>query len=246
MAQGPLDYRFGFWGGLFSAEVDSGIRWDSTIVPGTDIGFESTLDMDDNDTSFNGAFEWRFFPRHEFSLRYFKLKRSGLSDSPINLVINGNTIPIDTEVSSYFDSEVLAAHYAFALVRKDNLRLDLGLGLSIQDLKFGLIASDVDFEERGDVTAPLPTLNLGLDWAITPRWIAGAHVGWFDLKVNNIKGEVREARASIKWKPWENVGFDLAYNYFEVRGKVTEEEGRFEGRLKYEFKGPLLGLHLTF
>ena len=43
-----------------------------------------------------------------------------------------------------------------------------------------------------------------------------------NLKVNNIKGEVREARASIKWKPWTHAGFDLAYNYFEVRGKGTK------------------------
>jgi len=41
------------------------------------------------------------------------------------------------------------------------------------------------------------------------------------------------------------VGLNVAYNYFEVKGKVTEEEGRFEGRLNYEFQGPLLGIHVT-
>jgi hypothetical protein len=43
----------------------------------------------------------------------------------------------------------------------------------------------------------------------------------------------------------ERIPINVAYNYFEVKGKVTEEEGRFEGRLKYEFKGPLLGVHVT-
>ena len=243
---GPLDHRFAFWGGAFFAEVDTSMRWDTAILPGTDIGFESTLGMDDNDSSFNGEFEWRFFNRHALGIRYFKLTRNGTSDTPINLVINGNIIPIDAEVDSFFDIEVIALKYNFAFIKRDNLLMDVGLGLSVQELNFGIAAGEVDISESGNVTAPLPTITLGLDWAITPKWIANLDLGWFDIKIDNVKGKITEFRGGVTWKPFENVGFNLAYNFFDVTGEVTSEEGNFRGRVEYDFKGPMLGVVLTF
>ena len=243
---GPLDYRFAFWGGGYFAEVDTSMRWDSDILPGTDIGFESTLGMDDNESTFNGEFEWRFFNRHALALRYFKLGRNGTNDTPINLIINGITIPINAEVDSFFDVEVIALKYNFAFIKRDNLRMDVGLGLSVQDLKFGIAAREVDIEEDADVTAPLPTITLGLDWAITPKWIANLDLGWFEIKLDNVKGKITEFRGGVTWMPWENVGFNVAYNFFDVEGKVTSEEGNFEGRINYDFRGPMLGVVVTF
>jgi hypothetical protein len=243
---GPFDYRFGLWGGAFFAEVDTSMRWDTSTIPGTEIGLESNLGMDDNATAFNGELEWRFFNRNALKLRYFDLTRDGSSDAPFSLIVNGITIPLAARVDSFFDAEVLALSYSFAFIKRDNLMIDVGLGLSIQDLSFGIAAEDVDLAERGDVSAPLPTITLGLDWAITPRWIASIDLGYFDLKIDNVSGQVSEFRGGITWKAWESVGFELAYNYFDVGAKVTSEEGDFEGKLNYDFKGPMLGIVAVF
>jgi len=242
----PFDYRFGFWGGAFFAKVDTAMRWDSQILDGTEIGFESTLGMDDNASSFNGEFEWRFLNRNALKFRYFELTRNGSSDTPISLIINGHTIPTNARVDSFFDVEVMALSYAFTFVKRDNLMIDGGLGLSIQDLSFGIAAAEVDVRESGDVTAPLPTITFGLDWAITPKWIASLDLGYFDLEINNVEGAISEFRGGITWKPFENVGFNLAYNYFDVKGKVTSPEGNFEGKVEYDFHGPLIGIVATF
>jgi hypothetical protein len=242
----PFDYRFGFLGGAYFAEVDTNLRWDSGLIPGTEIGLESNLGMKDNDSAFNGAFEWRFFNRHALSVSYFKLTRSGLADAPFNIIIDGETIPVGAEVSSSFSAKVTSLKYDFAFIKSDNLMMDVGLGLSVQDLGITIAAEDEDVLEEGDVTAPLPTITLGLNWAITPSLIANLDVGWFDLKVDNIKGEITELNAGVTWKPWQNIGFNLAYNYFDVSGRVTDEEGDFEGRLNYDFKGPFLGIVATF
>jgi hypothetical protein len=243
---GPFDYRFGFWGGAFFAEVDTAMRWDSEILGGTEIGFESTLGMDDNASSFNGEFEWRFFNRHAVKLRYFELTRNSSGDTPISLIVNGITIPINARVDSFFDVEVMALSYAFTFVKRDNLMIDGGIGLSIQDLNFGIAATEVDVFEAADVTAPLPTITFGLDWAITPKWIATLDVGYFSIELDNIEGTISEFRGGITWKPFKNVGFNLAYNYFDVEGKVTSPEGNFEGKVNYDFRGPLVGIIATF
>ena len=242
----PLEYRFGLWGGWFFADVDTTMQWNGDQIPGTRIGLESNLGMKDNDSSFNGELEWRFLSRNALKLRFFDLKRNGRSDAPFELVIDGETIPINTEVSSSFRSKVTALSYAFSFIRRDNLTLDLGLGLSIQDLKFEIVADDVAVEETGKVTAPLPTINLGMDWAISPKWILSADAGWFDIKVDNVKGEITEFRTGVTWKAWEKVGINLAYNYFKVKGTVSQEEGDFEGVLTYRFNGPLIGVTATF
>ncbi len=241
----PFDYRFGFWGGAFIANVETTVQWGGELFPGTEFGLESALDMADNESAFNGEFEWRFFRRHSLNLRYFSLKRDGLADAPFNIVIDDVTIPIGSEVSSSFDNDVVAAHYAFSIIRRDNLIFDIGIGLNVQDIKIAIISEEDEIDERGDVTAPLPTVDLGFDWAITPQWILSLDGGWFDLEIDDIKGEITELRGGITWKPWEKVGFNLAYNYFKVRGDI-EEEGGFRGRLEYRFQGPLLGIVATF
>lgn len=243
---GPFDYRVAFWGGAFFADADTTLRWDTSLIPGTEIGLESTLGTDDNKTAFNGEFQWRFFNRHALGLRIFDLKRDGDSNTPINLVIDGETIPIDTEVATSFETQVIAFKYDFAFVKRDNLMMEVGLGLSVQDLDFKISADDVGFEDSSDLTAPLPTITLGLDWAITPKWIASADFGWFDLQIDDVKGEITEFRGGITWKPWDNFGFNLAYDYFKVKGTVKKEKDNFQGVLKYKFKGPLFGIVATF
>ena len=246
-SSGPFDYRLGFFGGAYFAEVDTNLRWDSSLIRrhGDRTGIEPRHEGQ-RLGSFNGAFEWRFFNRHALSVSYFKLTRSGLADAPFNIIIDGETIPIGAEVSSSFSAKVTSLKYDFAFLKRDNLMMDVGLGLSVQDLGITIAAEDDDVFEEGDVTAPLPTITLGLNWAITPSFIANLDVGWFDLKIDNIKGEITELNAGVTWKPWQNVGFNLAYNYFDVSGRVTDEEGDFEGRLNYDFKGPLLGIVATF
>jgi hypothetical protein len=245
-SSGPFDYRFGLFGGAYFAEVDTNLRWDSSLIEGTEIGLESNLGMKDNDSAFNGGLEWRFFNRHALSLNYFKLTRSGVADAPFNIIIDGETIPVGAEVSSSFKAKVTSLKYDFAFIKRENLMLDVGLGLSIQDLGFAIQAEDDDVFEQGDVTAPLPTITFGLKWAITPSFIANLDLGWFDLKIDNVKGEITELNTGVTWKRWENVGFNLAYNYFDVSGRVTDEEGDFEGRLNYEFSGPIVGIIATF
>jgi hypothetical protein len=243
---GPLDYRFGLTGGAFFAEVDTSMRWDSNLIPGTEIGLESQLGMDNNETAFAGQLEWRFFRRHSLSVSHFKLNRDGAADAPFNLIVGGETIPIGDRVTSSFGAKVTAFHYEFSFINRDNLRMDLGLGLSVQDLNFSINGESSNIDENGDVTAPLPTVTLGLDWAITPKWIVNLDVGWFDLKIDNVKGEITELTGGITWMPWNQVGFNLAYNYFKVKGTVTSEEGNFRGQVGYEFTGPLLGVVATF
>ena len=242
----PFDYRVAFWGGAFFASVDTNFRWDSSLIEGTEIGLESVLDVADNKDTFNGEFEWRFLRRHELNVRYFRLRRDGETDAPFDLVIDGESFPLNTLVQSKFDVDVFALGYAWSFIKTERWLAELGVGLSVQDFTIGIVAQDINITQSGDVTAPLPTLTLGGSWAITPRWIASLKGGWFDLEVDNVRGQISEARADIEWRVAKNVGLNLAYNYFEVSGRVTSEEGGFEGRVDYEFRGPMLGLKLVF
>ena len=69
------------------------MRWDSDLVPGTDIGLESNLGMKDNDSSFNGAIEWRFLKRHALSVSHYKSSLQGTTDAPFDIVIGGDDYP---------------------------------------------------------------------------------------------------------------------------------------------------------
>ncbi|MCZ6888643.1 MAG: hypothetical protein O7H39_09115 [Gammaproteobacteria bacterium] len=245
--QGPFDEKFKIWLGAFRPSLDTSIQWDTPGgIIGDDITFERTLGIDNSKSTLNAELQWRFFPKHSLHVRYFNLERSGTTDVPLEVTIKGITFPIQTPTSSFFDTEVFSVGYAFAPIKRDNMILDLTFGLSIQDISLGILAPDVNFDERSQVTAPLPTLGIGFGYAFAQKWLVKVNGGWFQLKVDNIKGKITEFRAGIEWHAFKNVGFELAYNVFEVDVDVESAEDTFLGSLKYQYEGPLFGVTARF
>ena len=66
------------------------------------------------------------------------------------------------------------------------------------------------------------------------------------MKVDNIDGKITELSAGIEWRPFKNVGFELAYNRFDLEVSVEDVEDGFLGELDYDYKGPILGVTARF
>lgn len=244
----PLGSRFTLGIGLFNPMLDTKIRLDgSTGIVGTLIDFESTLGMDDNDRLPLVMGYYRFAKRHRMTFEYFRLDRNGnaVSDAPIRF---GDVIfPANLPLSSYFNVDVYSFGYAYSIIHDHRKELAFNFGLQFQDLETG-IAGNLGpglLAEDADAVAPLPTFGGSFDYAINEKWIFTSMIGVFAIEIDlgddsDFSGEIVQINAGVMWKAFENVGFALQYNYFNVDVGVNDPD--WLGAVKYQYRGPVLAI----
>ena len=248
----PLANHFTIDVGAMFPKLDTRVNVDaSDTSPGTTIIFEQNLGMSDTETLPVIGFNWRFAKKHQLNLAAFKLDRSGSAITPTNISIGDETFPVDLPISSFFDMSVINLKYSYSLVFDEKKELALGVGLSIQDISFGLLGNEdlgiIQFESG--VTAPVPTFDLLGRYAFTDKWIGQLGIGVFsfDLSISDeeeLSGDVLNVYASIQHKTFEHVYFGLSYNYIEV--EVDWSENSLASSIGYEYRGPMLTVTAEF
>jgi hypothetical protein len=248
----PLADRFTIALDAFSPYLDTRVRVDaSDESPGTTIDFEQNLGLSDTETLPALGLGWRFAKKHQLSLEYFRLDRSGSSITVTDIRIGDDVFSANLPISFFFDMKVSGFHYSYSLIFDERKELALSVGLSIQDLSFGLIGNaglGVINAESG-ITAPLPTFGLNGGYAFTDKWIGKIGIGVFsfDLSLEDedeLSGEVFNSFLSIQHNTFEHVHFGLSYNYFDVR--VDWKESGLITSVGYKYHGPMLTVTAAF
>lgn len=248
----PLADHFTITLDAFNPNLDTRVRIDaSDESPGTTIDFEQNLGLSDTETLPGFGLGWRFAKKHQLGLEYFKLDRSGSSISATNIRIGDEVFDVDLPISFFFDMEVSSFTYRYSLLFDERKELVLSVGLSIQDLSFGLIgnAGLGIIEVESGITAPLPTFGLNGGYAFTDKWIGKAGIGLFSFNLSlegedELSGEVLNGYATIQHNTFKNVYFGLSYNYFDVR--VDWKESGLITSVGYKYQGPMLTVTAAF
>ncbi len=248
----PLGSRLAFGAGIFAPTLDTQIRRDSsTGLLGTVIDFETTLGMSDSERLPLLLGYYRFAKRHRLGFQYVRLDRNGdsVDDAPIRF--GDVIIPANFPISSFFDVDVYALNYSYSFIHDGRKELAFNLGLQLQDVEVG-IAGNIGpgfLVEEADVFAPLPTFGGSFDYAFNDEWIFTSMLGVFAIEIDlgddsDLSGEIVQFNTGLVWKAFDNVGFALQYNYFNV--DVDVDDSDWVGFLKYEYRGPVLAFAFYF
>jgi hypothetical protein len=248
----PLADRFTITLVAFFPNLDTKVRLDaSDQSPGTTIDFEQNLGMSDTETLPGLGLGWRFAKKHKLELETFKLDRSGSTITTSEIRFGDEVFTIDLPVSSFFDMDITSFSYSYSLIFDERKEIAFGVGLSVQDLSFGLIGniSPGLIEVNSGITAPLPTFNLNGSYAFTDKWIGKIGFGFlsFDLALtgeDQLSGEIFNGNALIQHNTFENVHFGLSYSYFDVR--VDWLQNRLLTSVGYIYQGPALFVTAAF
>ena len=253
----PLADRWTVGLGYFAPKLDTSlIVTDDNQIVGTGISFENDLGLDDNKGTALIGIDWRFAKRHLLSYRYFELNRSGATtDSTVTIAIGEQVFDLTLPIQAFFDITANEVSYAYSLLFDERKELAIGIGLSVQDLALGLqgTASSPQpgaiIDSRLDSTAPLPTLNVGFDYAFTDRWLFVSRLGWLAVEADfgadeKLSGEIINATVGISWHAFENVGFFAHFQVFDVDVDYLEEGELFA--IDYNYKGPVVGANVRF
>jgi hypothetical protein len=248
----PLADRFTVSVDAFFQSLNTEIRLDASDgSPGTTIDFEQNLGMSDTETLPGLGLGWRFAKKHQLQLETFDLNRSGSAVSATDIRFGDEVFTVNLPISSFFDINVVALNYSYSMIFDEKKELAIGVGLSVQDIKFGLVgnAGAGIIESDSGLTAPLPTFGLRGGYAFTDKWIGRAGIGVFSLDLaisdeEQLNGEVVTAYASIQHKTFERIFFGLSYAYFDVG--VDFSENGLVNSINYKYQGPVLTVTAAF
>jgi hypothetical protein len=243
-------------GALFAPSLDTKlVVTDADNNIGTGISFEDNLGLDDSKSTLLVGVDWRFFKRHKISYSYFDLARDATTESSVAIAIGDEVFDVSLPIQSFFDITANELAYSYSLLFDDKKDLSVGLGLSVQDLALGIrgTASSPNpgelINSRLASTAPLPTLNVGFNYAFTEQWLFVSKLGWLAVEADlgadeKLEGQIINANLGVEWRAFRHAGFFLKYQIFDVNVDITEENELFA--VDYDYSGPVLGVNVTF
>ena len=243
--------------GWYWAALDSGFSISSQDIGiGITLDGEDTLGLKNDDNAFRAEFGWRFTKnrRHKVELSWFRFDRDGSKNFDEAIEIpdgdDGTTTIGPGKMESTFNFDIWKVKYEYSFILDDRLDLNAGLGLFIMPIEFGLkgtingVGQESLFEE---VTAPLPVLGLGFDFAITPKWFIRQQFDVFYLEIEQFKGSILANSLALEYLPWKHVGFGLGVDAMRLKVEADGEDYPgvdFKGEFEFTYYGAQLYLKL--
>ena len=242
--------------GAYFATMDSGFRLaSSTIGIGVDLDVEDLLGLSTSDSAFRIDYGWRFTEnkRHKLQLGWFNFDRSGSKflSAPVELPDGeGGTTILSGQLNSVFNFDIIQIKYEYSFFLDERADLNLGIGLFVMPIEFGL-SGTVDTgsgpipssELREDITAPLPVVGVGFEFAITPQWFIRQQLDLFYLAIGDFEGGIAHNSLALEWLPWKHVGFGLGVDNMRVKveAKGSDYPGvDFVGNVEFSYFGAQL------
>ena len=247
--------KFSLNAGYFISNVDTDLSLGSGL--GLTANLEDLLGFDSTNSVFRIDAFWRFTEnrRHRLDLTWFSFRRDGSKTIGRDLTIKddeGNeiNIPAGSQVESNFNLDIYRGRYSYSFFQDDRMDLAFSIGAYIMPIDIGLRAAGlINVDESEKFTAPLPTLGLRADFAITPKWYLRSNFEVFYLEINEFKGTIYESNVALEYLPWKHFGFGLAANIFNLRIEADGEDYPgidFKGEIEFRYSGLLLYAKVPF
>jgi hypothetical protein len=247
---------------VYFASLDSGVTLGGSKGLGLKLDVEDLLGLETTDVSFRAAAGYRIGKkrRHKLELSWFRFHRSGENE-----IVQAIEIPPELPgdlpetlgpgtIESVFNFDIYKLKYEYSFILDERADLNVGIGLFVMPIEFGIgfNAPGVDgIETEESITAPLPVIGLGFDFAITPKWFIRQQLEFFYLEYDNFEGGIQSLSVALEYFPWKHVGFGLGADGLNVNLKVSGETdypglGDFVGTLDFAYIGAQLYMKLVF
>lgn len=216
------------------------------------ISFEQNLGLSENKSTVFGYLDWRFFKRHSLSFNYFELNRSSSNAAGVLISFGGESFEANLPVNSFFDIEATEIHYNYSILFDHKKNLSIGIGVSLQNLGFGLQQTEDcglpvcdDLRASYKTTVPLPALNARWTYAFTDKWLLDIGLSWLAVELDldnkeDLEGSIWSATSVIRWKTWQHIGFNFGYKRLDLDVDYRKRDAI--ATLDYEYKGLVFGI----
>jgi len=210
---------------------------------GVGVDFEDVLGLEDRSLTGLFGFMWRFSERWRVEAEYFNLDRNANRTLQTEIKWGGEVYPIGTVVNSTFNFYDARLGVGYSFFKRRDKELGAGLGVHAASVRASVGANGIG-EESGKVLAPLPTLNLYGNFALTDEWALRFRVDWLSLKYDERGGSLTNTGLDVLYQPFRHVGFGLGLRNYSL--KVDLANSDWHGRINMTFVGPTAFVTATF
>ena len=237
-----LNDQLAFRIGPFFPSIDTSIK-----VGNQEQNFEDFLDDSATTAAIKGV--WRITKHFRLNFGYWAVDRENSDSLDTSVPIGPINVPAGTSISAAFDSSLLSAALGWSFVATDTTEFGIDLGLAALNLKSELGASVPGVGSASftaiDETYPLPSIGIYITQALSPKWSLSGRFGGIGLSIgDDFEGTVIDAFGAVEFRPWQNVGFGLAYVYNDADATLKDVGDGLD--VKWNYAGPFAYLTLGF
>ena len=242
--------RHTFYAGAFFQESDGALA--SSLKGGGSAGIDTDdLGVDDRYTSWMLGYNWRFAERWTLTLRSHVFDTDGDATVRREFEYDGEKFDAGAKLETDIKVSTYLVDLMYSVYQSDRFDLRLGGGLHAFDFDVEMTGTVfVDDASRSrtvvgdDLLAPLPNLRFDGAYALSPRWMVRADLGWLSANVDSGDGSFSYIRLGTDYRFAKRFDVGLGYQYFDV--DVSHERSRTESTFDLTYKGPMLYLSYGF
>lgn len=231
--------------GGYLPETSTSIRVDDPNGQiGTKLDGEDDLGLSERETLPWIDMRVRLSRRNLLDFTYYDLSRSGTQTLKGEIVVEGETYPVNTEVNSYFDTKIYRIAYGYSFLKDNKREFGILAGLHVTEIKVGINETTGGTSSKAEGTAPLPTLGIQGSVELPKRW---RFRGWgqlFALNFDEFSGSLVNVTANVEHDTFKHVGFGFGWSYFGFN--LEADTSDLSGEFDYHFGGPNFYLNLMF
>ena len=232
-------------GGALLGNFTTDVRLDSsTLGRGTGINFEDELGFTSSTEVGRLDAYWRITRHHRIDFSYFDIERTHVRTIDRDLQWGEVVFPINTTVTSFFDTEIFKGAYRWTPFAHDTWELGVSVGFHWMDLASGIGSPAVTGSEDFSADAPLPVVGLHGEWEFLPRLRLRASTELFGVSLENVgsfddvQGFITDNLLAVEWDTLDFLGLGVGYNYFLLDLSVGSDRLTFSG--EYSYSGVLV------
>jgi hypothetical protein len=173
--------------------LNTQIRLDSEALGrGTTLDFESDLGLGKSKIIPTLDFAWHITRKHKLAVRWQDINRDSSAQALTEIQWGDYVIPVDADIALGFDITQVFIDYTHYFWAKERWAAGFGIGIRWMDIAATLTWNENNIQEGGSTdvqgTGPLPYLYFEYRRMFSEHWRFKAGLGWFYLKIGDIKG----------------------------------------------------------
>jgi len=224
---------------LFGAGLDTKLRVDPSVtIPGTKVDAEDDLGLDD----------FQLLPQVEFTLlpgEHHLVRLNGMQTRRSAQKVIDKQIVFDNEVyqpgelvDSTLNLTMFGLAYGYRFIATDTEELAFTLGVQVLEVEVNAVVRSRVVREPESGVTPLPVIGVEGRYAFDDRWSAEGRLQYLRANIEDVDGEILDARLAVTWRLNPYLMFGLGYRSYTIN--VDSRDADTPGVVDMSIAGPLL------
>jgi hypothetical protein len=229
----------GGWAYVFGTTANVSIGG-PVLGAGTNLDFTQTLGGRDSTDAFRIDTLYRFNEHHAIGFSWYRIGLSGQKNLNQQIQIGDQTISAGAFTQTSLSFNTWRLLYDWSFYRNDKVELAVSPGLYMMEVKFNFAGQGTINNTAGAVTlvneqltVPLPSLGLVLNYNITPKLQFQSRYDFFYLTMANYSGAMFELYGGLEYRIVKHFAMGAAYDRLSANLRGDQPQAGFQANFSY-------------